>query len=165
MDQLSIIAAKAEGNIAQQDSWTPPARKDWAGGSTARTLYYIGKIMKPINNVQFVTASLVTTIGCVLLLLPGSVGRLFPAFIGLSSLIMMSKEERSKPLKSRDFIFIGGFIVLIIGMILWCPKTWDNQLGKWITNPLVVITVWLVLIFITYRRWKVGRAIFRNKIA
>jgi len=117
--------------------------------------------MKLISNIQFVVASIMSTFGCALLLLPGSVGRLFPTFIGLSSLIMMSKEERAKPLKSRDFIFLGGIIVLIIGMGFWFPKTYDDQLGKWIKNPFVVITAWLILIFTTYRRWKRGRQ-FRN---
>ncbi len=110
----------------------------------------------PITKRRVAVSSIIISSACVLLLWSGTFGKLAGGFIGLALIIMTTKEEISRPLNSKDAIALGVFILLIIGMILWFPKHWDAELGKWLSSPIVVFPFWAIMLFVIYRRWKLS---------
>jgi len=78
---------------------------------------------------------------------------------------MTSKEDRSKPLKSKDFIAIGLFVVLIIGISLWFPENWGKQIVKWFSHSLFVFPFWVLMLLLIYRRWRISQRFSKDTSA
>jgi len=117
--------------------------------------------MKPITTTQFIASFLSITVACIFLLLAAHYGRhlcaFFMMFLGLSSIVVMSKENRIRPMKTKEFLILGGFIVAVIGLGLLHLDKWGEQIEKGMMHPLFVFPFWTVMLFLTYRRWKIGQ--------
>jgi hypothetical protein len=119
-------------------------------------------VMRHITTKQFVWSAAFLTLGCILWLLPGNIWLDFaPGCIVISTLITMSREERGRPLPAIHIIAIFASLALVVvaGLALHriVPDEWGKPVLRVMRHPVIVIPLWAVTMFLTYRQWRQGK--------
>ena len=115
--------------------------------------------MKPITTKQFVWSLALTSAGFVLWLSPGEMWWQFAGgFFVIATLLEMPREERTRPLSALRVVCIFGLLALFSGVVLvanqWIPEQWGVPVMRVVRHPLLVVPLWALVAFFTYRRWR-----------
>lgn len=109
--------------------------------------------MKSINAYRFALWVAAVIIGCVALLS----GSHFAAtmILGLSSVLLITRKELSTPVSAKNKLAIILFILAWPLLILVTNSIWSKaQIERVLTNPVVVIPLWSLIVLATFRKWR-----------
>jgi len=119
--------------------------------------------MRPldISKKQFVWWVIVSTLAFGMWLAPGDfLWYLSMGILAFSQFIIMTPAERSRPLASRDFLFIGLGLLVLIGFCVavrrWLPEDVGIGVIHILRHPAFVIPFWALCVWLVYRRWRLS---------
>lgn len=118
--------------------------------------------MKPITTKQFVGWLIITGIGVAMwILLPESLFGLVGVVIGFSGFILMSPAELHQPLGLKQSVQALGFLLVSV-LVFFALRRWVGDDGgrevlRFMRQPGFILPVWIVGIWLTYRRWQFGK--------
>jgi hypothetical protein len=118
--------------------------------------------MRRITANQFGWSTAFLTLGCVLWLLPGDVWlNCAPGCLVVSTLIVMSREERTRPLPIRHAVGMFAALALVIGAVVLShrviPAQWGKPVLRILRDPALVVPVWTTMILLSYRQRRHGK--------
>lgn len=77
--------------------------------------------------------------------------------MGMSSLVLTSREERDRPLPIKDGIImllsLTGFFALVFFGKLLIPEASERKLDEFVGHPGFILPLWLAIAGIVCRRW------------
>ena len=115
----------------------------------------------PITKRLFIKWFIVFTIGMVLWASPVDLLWVI-VIVTFANLLLMPRQERSRPLTPRDILWIFGSVfsiaVLIFASKRWLPDDFGEPVVRIIRHPALVVVLWTTSVFLTYRRYKITRS-------
>ena len=116
----------------------------------------------PIAKKQFINWLVVFTIGMALWATPGeSLWGIALGFMTVGNLILMSSQERSRPLPRRDVFWTFVGIIVFAGLMFaskrWLPNDFGAPVAQVIRHPAFVAPLWALMVWHTYRRYKISK--------
>jgi hypothetical protein len=111
--------------------------------------------MKHSIAIRFCIAAGLITAGCSLLLLGFSNGGVLFA---LATVFFMPRSELTRPIPRRELWLTFGALVLLITLIVaakfFIPKSASDVMEKIISDPAVVVPLWLLMLWGLFRHWQ-----------
>jgi hypothetical protein len=118
--------------------------------------------MRHITTKQFAWSAVFLTLACILWLLQEDIWWDFaPGCVVISTLVTMSREERTRPLPTAHIVAIFGVLAFIVVVVLVLHRVVPGERGRpalrIMQHPALVVPLWAAMIFLTYRQWRHGK--------
>lgn len=119
--------------------------------------------LHPITTKQFIAWSVLITLAFALLVInQGSFSFLFIFPVQIANFVMMPSDDHKRPLTRRQTLQVVGVLLAIFAVIGWLSThstperdAWYRSLGHAFRHPIVAVPLWLLFLYLGYRRWRV----------
>lgn len=117
----------------------------------------------PITTKQFIVSSVFITLAFVLLVInQGRFAFLFIFPFQIATFVTMPADDHKRPWTPRQVLAVTGVLLAIFTLIWWLathatPESdaWTRSLGHAFRHPIVAVPLWLLFLYLGYRRWRV----------
>lgn len=118
--------------------------------------------LTPITTKQFIWWLAVTGFGVILwIVVPEPLFALASGVLSVSPFILQTPAERHQPLGKKQVIqivcILAVFIVAALALRRWIPDERGHAIVRFMKHPGFILPVWLLGIWQTYRRWRLGK--------
>lgn len=117
----------------------------------------------PITTKQFIVWAVLITLAFILLVInQGRFSFLFIFPVQIANFVIMPSDVHKRPLTTRQALQVLGVVLATFALIWWLathgtPESdaWARSLGHAFRHPGVAVPLWLLFLYLGYRRWRV----------
>lgn len=119
--------------------------------------------LHPITTKQFIAWAVLITLAFILLVTnQGRFAFLFIFPVQIANFVIMPSDDRKRPLTLRQLLLVLSGVAAMAAFIWWAvthhtPESdaRDRSFGVFIRHPGVAVPLWLLCLYLGYRRWRV----------
>ncbi|MCX6848118.1 MAG: hypothetical protein NTY98_04290 [Verrucomicrobia bacterium] len=119
--------------------------------------------LHPITTKQFIAWAVLITLAFILLVInQGRFAFLFIFPFQIATFVTMPADDYKRPMPPRQVLVGVGVGIAIVAVIGWLathatPESdaWARSFGVFIRHPGVAVPLWLLFLYLGYRRWRV----------